>query len=398
MCKELYKDNRMKYHAIKILVYSVISGILLIGSYAYAQNTGAYCLAPEDTITVTVLGHPDFSGKYFIPSDGVIILPAAGTVNANGKTVDALTDEITEKLKGRFKKPEVTVSLNMPRMQRIYVVGSVNKSGSYDMKPGWRITEVLSSAGGIATGISIEDCKVIILRSATGEKETVLLSDVIRGSADANLQIENGDVITIDPGETLPVYVTGKVKNPGLYRIRKDNPGIMSAITMAGGIIEESASNNVKLTHLDGTSEMVNLTSVFLDGKGIPTIKLQSGDLLLVPESISRIAVLGFVGQPGFFNLKDGIKVTLSDALGMAKGMDNKRAGLTKVAVVRTSSGKEQKMVFDLRKFLKKGDMSQNPVIMAGDVIYVPETDKIDFDIITRSMSVIGVILNPLLN
>jgi len=398
MHRELYKINsHINRNIVRAKVFLAISMMLLIGSSAYAQNSDAYRLGPEDTIMVTVMGHPEFSGEFFIPSDGIIILPVAGQITVTGETVEALTAKVTEKLKDRLNKPEVTISLKTPRMQRIYIVGSVARSDSYDMKPGWRITEALAAAGGLSAGVSPEDCKVIILRAASRQKETVLLADVLRGSADANLQIENGDVITIDPGETFPIYVTGKVKNPGMYRVRKDNPGIMSVITMAGGIMEESASSNVKLVHLDNSSETINLAPALLDGKDLPATKLQAGDLLIVPEATSRIAVLGFVGAPGFYNLRDGMKVTLTDALSMAKGMDNKRAGLTKVAVVRTSSGKEQRMVFDLRKFLKKGDASQNPEIMAGDVIYVPETGKIDFGVITSSMSLLGVFLNPLL-
>lgn len=384
-----------RQNIIRNIAIILVFMTFLVGGLALAQNADAYLLGPEDTIGITVIGHPDFSGEFFIPPDGIVTLPAAGKIAVTGKTIGGLASEVIEKLKERLNEPEVFISLKSPRMQRIYIVGAVAKSDSYDMKPGWRITEALAAAGGLEKGISPEDCKVIIFRSSTGEKHTVLLSDVLRGSADANLLILNGDVMTVDPGETFPVYVTGKVKSPGLYRIRKDNPGIMSAITMAGGIMEESASNSIKINHLDGTSEMINLTPVLLEGTGLPETTLRAGDLLIIPEATSRIAVLGFVGQPGFFNLKDGIKVTLADALGMAKGMDNKRAGLSKVVVVRITEGKDQKMVYDLSKFLKKGDTTQNPLIMAGDVIYVPETNKLDFDTITRGLTSIAVILNP---
>lgn len=396
MYMKLNNDHtQMRNHVMGNRILLSLFMILLIGSFSYGQNSDVYLLGPEDTITVTVIGHTDFSGDFYIPSDGVITLPVAGKITVTGKTIGVLTAEVIEKLKERLNEPEVVIALKMPRMQRIYVMGSVMKADSYDMKPGWRITEALAAAGGLDKTVSPEDCKVIIFRSSTGKKETVLLADVFRGSSDANLLISNGDVMTIDPGETFPVYVTGKVKSPGLYRIRKDNPGIMSAITMAGGVMDESASNSIKLNHTDGSSEMINLTPVLLEGKGLPTTNLQSGDLLIVPEATSRIAVLGFVGKPGFFNLKDGIKVTLADALSMASGMDNKRAGLSKIAVVRITDGKEQKMAYDLQKFLKKGDTSQNPVIMAGDVIYVPETNKIDFDMITRGMSAVALVLNP---
>ena len=190
----------------------------MIGSFVNAQNTDVNLLGPEDTIMVTVIGHPDFSGEFYIPSDGIITLPVAGKITVTGKTIGVLTAEVIEKLKERLNEPEIVISLKSPRMQRIYVMGSVAKADSYDMKPGWRITEALAAAGGLEKGISPEDCRVIIFRSSTGGKQTVLLADVLRGTADANLQISSGDVMTIDPGETFPVYVTGKVKSPGYSR------------------------------------------------------------------------------------------------------------------------------------------------------------------------------------
>ncbi|MHB1457384.1 MAG: polysaccharide biosynthesis/export family protein [Armatimonadota bacterium] len=269
--------NDVKKSNISKIVLLFASVYFLLNSIAYAQNNDVYLLGPEDTIMVTVIGHPDFSGEFYVPSDGTITLPVAGKITVTGKTIGVLTAEVIEKLKERLNEPEIVVSLKSPRMQRIYVMGAVAKSDSYDMKPGWRITEALAAAGGLEKGISPEDCRVIVFRSSSGGKQTVLLADVLRGSSDANLQISNGDVMTIDPGETFPVYVTGKVKSPGLYRIRKDNPGIMSAITMAGGILDESASNSIKLNHTDGTSEMINLTPVLLEGNGLP-VSADSGE------------------------------------------------------------------------------------------------------------------------
>ncbi|MHB0998819.1 MAG: polysaccharide biosynthesis/export family protein [Armatimonadota bacterium] len=396
----LHKNDHSFFYGsvIKPLLVTVMLGVLLLGSFASAQSDTPYRLGPEDVVMVNVMRHIEFSGEFFIPGDGTLVLPAVGNITASGKTLDELAAAITEKLKDRLRDPEVTVSLKTPRMQRVYIVGSVSKSGPYDMKPGWRITEALAAAGGLAIGINQEDCKVNILRASTGAKESVALVDVLRGSPEANLAVESGDVITIDPGETIPVYVTGKVKTPGLYRIRKENQGIMSAIALAGGLVLESATNNVQITRLDGTSQIVNLTPAAMEGKEIPDVKIQPGDMIVIPEATARIAVLGFVKEPGFYTLRDGIKVTLSDALGMAKGMDNKRAGMTKVAVLRTVDGSEKKMVFDMQKFLKKGDVSQNPEILTGDVIYVPETNKIDYETLFRSVSAIGVLLNPLMN
>jgi len=370
----------------------IICTLVLLAGVAAAG--GPYCLGPEDVIAVNVLGHPEFSGEFLVPSDGSLTLPSAGRVKAAGMTLDGLAAEVTNRLKARLRSPEVTVALKAQRMQRIYVLGEVKAPGQYDVKPGWRIAEAIAASGGLAPLTEPSDCEVIVLRHSTGLKEIKNLGDVIRGDSEANLPIESGDVLTIDSGETFPVYVMGKVKNPGLYKARTAEAGVMAVLALAGGTAEDAAVGSVRVTHLSGESETVDLSAAIVGGEEAPVFKLQPGDLVLVPEATARVAVLGYVTQPGFYALKDGETLTLTDALGLARGAD-KRAEMGSIAVIRSDEGKQQKLVFNLNSFLKNGDISQNPEIRPGDVVYVPETKKLDWDTILRSASAVGILINP---
>jgi polysaccharide export outer membrane protein len=317
-------------------------------------------------------------------------------VSVSGKTLAELSSYVTDSLRARLNKPEVTVTLRAARMQRVYVLGSVKNPGLYDMKPGWRITEAMAAAGGLLAGTEPADCTATVLRAATRQRETFKLNDVLHGPQDSNVAVESGDVLTIDAQETLPVYVMGRVKNPGIYRLRKDNSKVMEALTLAGGTLEDAALSKVTIAHLTGSSTVVDLVPAVVEGRPEANVALQAGDLITVPEETSRIAVLGFVQQPGFFPLKSGQRITLSEALGMAKGTDNKRGGIGQVAVIRTRNGKQEKLVFDVQKFFKTGDVTQNPQVEPGDVIYVPETRKADWDNVWRAISSLGILINPL--
>ncbi len=376
----------------------LLAGVILscaLPQHASAQTTDQYRLGPEDSITITVIRHPEFSGEYFIPADGHIDIPAAGQTVVTGRTLNELSNIVSAKLKDRLLDPEVIVALKTPRMQRVYILGAAGKPGLYDMKPGWRITEALSASGGLSAGIESTDCKAIVLRAGNGVREVVSLSEALRGISGSNLLLNAGDVLTIEAVETIPVYVMGQVKSPGLYRVRLDSAGVMEAITMAGGTMDAANLTNVSITHLSGKTAAVNLVPTMLEGKTASSARLQSGDLVVVPESTSRIAVLGFVKEPGYYTLKDGQTITLSDAIGLAKGTDNKRAGINAVAIVRTENGKQQHLVFDMHKFLKTGDITQNPVVRPGDVVFVPETNKFDWEMIFRGLSTASVLANP---
>jgi len=359
------------------------------------QEQTAYRVGPEDQITVTVARHPEFSGSYYVPADGMVNLPAIGQMRADGKTLCELSAEITQLLSRRLRDPEVTVSLQAPRMQRVYVLGSVRKPGLYDGKPGWRLTEALAAAGGLEPGLEESDCNAVILRARSGERQSIPLVDALRGPPEANALVESGDVITLEARETIPIYVYGEVKAPGLYRLRKDTPGIVHAITLAGGAVEDSALDRVTVAHLDGRTTTVNLLETISGGSQAGSIVLQPGDLITVPKETARIAVLGYVTEPGFYPLKNGRKTTLSEALAMAGGRESNRGEIGSVVVIRAQDGKQQKLVYDMHKFLKSGDVSQNPEIKAGDVVYVPQTRRPDWDFLVRSLTAIGILINP---
>lgn len=150
--------------------------------------------------------------------------------------------------------------------------------------------------------------------------------------------------------------------------------------------------DRITITHLSGSSETINLLAGIRDGKQDQPIRLSAGDLVVVPEETSRIAVLGYVRDPGYFAVKSGHTLTLSDALGMAKGAD-KRGNVGAVLIIRKQDGKQTRLACDFHSFLKSGDLKGNPDIRPGDVVYVPQTGRPDGDTLLRSLSALGFLL-----
>lgn len=381
-------------HSIRI---AVICGLLpaIFAMAAAGDDAAPYRVGPEDVINITVARHTEFSGEYLVPPDGTLNLSTAGRIEVTGKTLDDIAAEIAGNLNSRIKDPEVTVTLKAARPQRVYVIGAVAKPGSYDAKPGWRITEAVAAAGGLAVGVEASECTVSIISAGTGRRISCVLSDVMSGNPDTNASVTGGDVIAVEVQETMPVYVIGKVKTPGLYKLQKGNTGIIEALTVAGGTLDDAAIDRVTVTHLNGTTETVDLTPAIIQGKQETKIRLQPGDLVTVPEETAKFAVLGYVNEPGFFPMKTGQPLTLYEALGMAKGIENKRGELGAVAVIRTTDGKQERMVVDLKKFLKSGNPENNPLLKPGDIVYVPQTSKPDWDFITRTLTAVAFMVNP---
>jgi polysaccharide export outer membrane protein len=437
---------------------------LLALACAVAAVDPAYRLGPEDVVTVTVQRHPEFSGDFLVPPDGVVDLPAAGKTPAAGRSLAEFTGDVTTRLGKRLRTPEVTITLQAARMQRVYMLGAVGKPGVYDLKPGWRVTEALAAAGGLTKEAG--ECRAVLLRAASGLRESVALPEALRADPAANPLLAAGDVLTIDAVEQLPVYVTGLVKNPGLYAFRaglgvaealaqagglnqpadtvrvtvvrggailpadsllqrgdvvradplrassitvsgkvktpgnyqiQEGDGLVQALTLAGGPLPEAAVSRVAVTRADGTTLTVNLIPALQDGKAEADVPLRAGDVVLVPEAVGRIAVLGFVNQPGYYALPDGKVLTLSDAIGLARGAENKRGGLSAVAVVSNVNGAQVRKIYNLQQFLKGGNLAQNPAVNAGDIVYVPETKKMNWEMVFQAIGALGAFVGPVL-
>lgn len=372
-----------------------LSALLAVSGTCLAQQaTELYKVGPDDVIYVTVARHPEFSGEFFVPNDGRINVPAVGEVEVSGRTLSEIAESISHDLRDRLRQPEVTVSLRTPRAQKMYVLGAVDRPGAYDVKAGWRITEAVAAAGGLARDVAPAECKARVDRASSESPQLVEFAEALRGNPKANVPLLSGDVLTIDTPEVVPVYVIGRVRTPGLYKLPKESAGLMEALTLAGGTMNDSAVSRITITRVSGASEQVSLTSATETGKA-DGARLRPGDVVLVPEQTARVAVLGYVNEPGFFPVRDDQSVTLTDALGLAKGTINKRANIGAITVLRKVDDKQQRMQFDLHKFLKSGDASHNPVIVPGDVVYVPQTGRPDPSNVLDSLATIGLLIAP---
>ncbi|MHB0936210.1 MAG: polysaccharide biosynthesis/export family protein [Armatimonadota bacterium] len=197
--------------------------------------------------------------------------------------------------------------------------------------------------------------------------------------------------VTLKTQRLQRIYVLGAVKTPGILDY-KAGWRITEALAAAGGTLDNTLQADVTVLHTDGSSTALDLGAILREGKVGADAKLAAGDVVMVQKRYARIAVLGFVNRPGYYDLQDGKPLRLTDAIGMAGGTDSKRGQMGEVAVLHTrGDGTQERKVYNLEKFLRKGEMKQNPEVSAGDVIYVPETRKPDWGAIFQIISSIGI-------
>ncbi len=196
------------------------------------QETRAYVLGPDDVITVLVYGQQEFDVTTRIKPDGTIVMPLIGTVQASGRTVLQLMDEVKRRLvQGNFlRDPIVNVEVREYNSRFVRVAGKAGAPTLVPLDRSNRLLDVLLRSGWTRPdGASY----VLVRRAADGREIRVELEELGRGMPSADIILNPGDTVFIPDAEL--VYLSGAVVRPGVYPIR---PGMTvgQVIAGAGGI------------------------------------------------------------------------------------------------------------------------------------------------------------------
>jgi protein involved in polysaccharide export with SLBB domain len=137
----------MPVPAYRVLVFLLLT--LLYAPYlAQAGDTrSGFALGTGDKVRIAVFGEPDLSVSEWVSARGTIPYPLLGELQVLGLTPSDLEHRIASRLKGPYLvDPKVTVSVDEYRP--FFVMGQVNRPGSYPYSPGMTVRKAISFAGG----------------------------------------------------------------------------------------------------------------------------------------------------------------------------------------------------------------------------------------------------------
>jgi polysaccharide biosynthesis/export protein len=171
----------------------------------------------------------------------------------------------------------------------------------------------------------------------------------------------------------LSVLVLGNVKTPGKYAIGPEGR-LTDAIAAAGGLGPTDGDfPDARISNTNDTTQSVSLQKLLHDGDLTLNVPLYNDSVVYVPTpSTIRVRVLGAVEHPGDIDVGEGDR--LSMAIARAGNSANSNADLNHVYVTREEAdGTSKNFEVDLYKELQGGDISADPVLEKGDVVYVPQ-------------------------
>jgi len=270
-------------HSRRVLATLLPLFLLHLAVHAQVNN---YIVGPQDVLAITLFDQQDLSGKYTVEADGTFTFPLIGRVKAGGMSLRDVEQALRTQLSdGFFKNPQVSVSVEQYRSQRIFVVGEVRTPGPYPLVGDMTLIEALARAGSTTEHAAGE---ALIVRSSDGSRSSGPLlpdqkngADVIRvdvkalqsGRLSENATLRDGDTIFVPRAEL--VYVFGHVHNPGAYTLQS-GVTVLQALSLAGGVTDRGAMSRIRIARL-------------LEGKRTELrVKLddivQPGDTIIVPE------------------------------------------------------------------------------------------------------------------
>lgn len=351
-----------------------------------------YVVGPGDTFTINVWGSANFSHTVTVRRDGMIFIPKIGTIKVWGDSFTEMSKKIEKRLSSFFSGIKVNIAFDTIRAIDVFVVGEVQKPGSYSVPSTSAVLNVLFHAGGPTKNGSLRNIQIV---RGNQPIATVDLYDFLINGKNHAQKLQSNDVILI-PVIGQVAAVAGNVKRPAIFEI---NPGenLLALLTMAGGLSFTGEAGRLELQRVAKNQERVTkdfqLPSNYselvsqIEGKAIPkeleplkAQSIQDGDLVKIfpvqPVIRKTVFLSGHVKRRGAYEFKEGM--TLKD---LVKSFDELLPEpYTEFAqIIRVTPPKDERQAIfvSLQKVLN-GDESANIVLQERDEVVIFSKEELN--------------------
>lgn len=319
------EDDRARYMQFEQRQRSKLINLIRQRTAA-GDRDPSYKIGPGDEVEINVFDVPELNLTARVKDSGFINLPLVGGVTAAGNTEQELIDELTNRLSGFVRHPQVSVFISQYGSQKVAVVGAVEKPGNYSLKKGSNgILELLAEAGGVnsragnylnvvpsgdsAYGVPGADsssgsgkssgvdmraraglAQMVAGGNSTNGRGVEISLDTILGTSGGipiEVPIRGGDMIVVPEAGT--VTVEGEVQKPGAFDLGRKS-SLLGALAASGGITYGAKVDEVEVVRDLGNEDKVHLIldlNQVISGE-VRDIKLRNGDVVRVPSDSDR--------------------------------------------------------------------------------------------------------------
>ncbi len=270
-----------------------------------------YVVGPGDTVNVQLFGGQNQTYALSVSRDGTISFPQIGPITVRGLTVTQLRNTVDQHVSEQLIGVHASTTLGSLRSIQVFVLGDVQKPGSYLVDGLSTITSALYESGGVKPIGSLRDIR--LMRDGRVVSRLDLYDLLLRGDTRGDERLRSGDVVFVPPiGST--VAVDGEVLRPAIYEV-KNRESVGNLIELAGGMKADANAQTVKLQRIvPGHGTTVRVVNA---APGATSEYVDNGDVIHVDRNLDRlddsVRLSGNVFRPGLYPWHSGMK--LSDLL-----------------------------------------------------------------------------------
>jgi polysaccharide export outer membrane protein len=153
-------------------------------------------LSSGDVVKLSFSGAPELNQSQKIRVDGKINLPLVGEVDAAGKTIGTLQEDLASRYKPQLKNTTIVVTLESAT-SRVVVSGAVNKPRTLSFDRPTTVFQAIMEAGGVNQYGNLR--KVRLFRVTNGEQHTEVLNlkSTMSGHTTRAYYVRDGDIIFV---------------------------------------------------------------------------------------------------------------------------------------------------------------------------------------------------------
>ncbi len=194
---------------MKTLFFTIVA--MMAATIAFAQSE--YQIRSGDTLAVEVLEDPSLNRTLLVLPNGTITFPFAGSLQAGGRSPDAVAASIASSISSNFATSPtvfVTVQSLRPRVEAqtqqvgptvdVYMLGEIGTPGLKRLERGTTVLQALATSGGFTRFAATK--RILLRRSnpSTGEQTVSRINykAIASGaSLGSDIVLADGDVIIV---------------------------------------------------------------------------------------------------------------------------------------------------------------------------------------------------------
>jgi polysaccharide biosynthesis/export protein len=186
--------------------------------------------------------------------------------------------------------------------------------------------------------------------------------------------------VTLGRLRTIQVFVVGEVGLPGAYSVSALST-LTYALFAAGGPTKQGTLRGIKLLRNNQQIAEFDFYDFLLRGDKSQDVRLEPGDIVLVPPIGPVVGLVGDVKRPGIYEMKGGMLA--ADLLALAAGV-SPGGYLQRLQLERFRANTDRLVVdFNLLDFYRNGRQDANPMLQDGDLVRVFPVDPRIYNVVT---------------